>query len=158
MFGTINLINAAIQKGVDRNIPRCVACSRCGLGGTHYAAIDPTGRVFTCQDMSSFENEASPFYLGNIFTGIDNSRREFMVTDYDTRRCSGKDCEKCRMNRVCDGGCVANNYMKSGDTKSVSIVHCEWYQMLLEEAIRVMRLLGSEHNETFKQIWSVYNG
>lgn len=158
MFGAINHINEAIENNIDRNIPRCTACNRCGLGGTHYAAIDTRGRVFSCQDMCSFESENSPFYLGTIFDGVDDERRLALVNDYDTRRCKGKDCTQCRLNRICDGGCVANNYMANGDIKAVPKIHCDWYQMLLEEAIRVMGILGLEGNAVFKEIWGGYNG
>ncbi len=154
MFRTIRNINSNIRAGVNRPVEDCAVCGRCGLGGTHYAAIDPGGRVFTCQDMSSFENEDSPFYIGTIFDGVDEDRRMAMVLDYNTRRCHGKDCSQCRLDRVCDGGCVANNYMANGDIRSIPTIHCEWYQILLEEAIRVMGVLGQEDNEIFRGIWN----
>lgn len=158
MFAAICHINSAIEQGVDRDIDRCSSCYRCGLGGTHYAAIDTEGRVFACQDMCSFATEESPFYLGSIYQGIDDARRKALMADYDSRRCHGKDCTQCRLSRICDGGCVANNYMVNADIRHVPEIHCEWYQMLLEEAIRVMGILGAEGNQTFSQIWREQNG
>lgn len=140
MFHAIMYINNAITNNVCRNSPGCSACYRCGTGGTHYAAIDACGRVFACQDLCSRDGEDSPFYLGNIYDGVDDSRREALIALYDGTRCYGKDCSACRLNRICDGGCVANNYMLNGDIRHVPEIHCEWYQMLLEEAMAQKRM------------------
>lgn len=156
MFGAIRHINQAISLGIDRNLPRCMACNRCGTGGTYNAAIDPNGRIFACQDLSSFSDENSPFYLGDIFHGVSDERRNALIQWYDSTRCHGKNCSECRLNRICDGGCVANNYMANGDIRSVPKIHCEWYQMLLDEAIRVMNVLGSEGNQIFREVWNRY--
>ena len=152
-FNDIKMINHAIRTKTYRCSPGCKAMGKCGLGASRFASVHPNGNLYGCQEMTSNEGPDSIFYIGNIFTGVDDDRRTALMALYDQETITGEDCATCRYNRVCDGGCVANNYLATNNLAHLPKVYCWWKRMLLDEAIRVMQTLGSEGNEMFKRKW-----
>lgn len=149
----IRAINAAESSVAYRSAANCQACGKCGLGSSRFASIHPNGNIYGCQEMTSNEGEGSIFYIGNLQTGVDDVRRRALMLEYDRQRATGDMCAECPYDRVCDGGCVANNYLYSGKLNSLPPVYCWWRRTLLAEATRVMQTLGAEKNETFKRLW-----
>ena len=147
----IRYINAAITQQTYRI--NCTACGKCGLGSSIYASIHPNGNVYGCQEMTSNEGEESIFYIGNIYTGIEDERRQALIELFDSDIVKGEDCENCKYNRICDGGCLANNYLLNGSLHKMPEVFCWWKKMLLEEAIYVTNILGTEENQKFIERW-----
>lgn len=152
-FRDIKAINSAISNQQYRVSPKCKACGKCGLGASRFASIHPNGNLYGCQEMTSNEGEKSIFYIGNIYTGVEDDRREALMALYDNNTVIGANCETCKYNRICDGGCVANNYLATGSLTHTPKMNCWWVQTILEEAIRVMQILGNEGNETFRRKW-----
>ena len=152
-FKEIKMINAAIRSKSYRNSRACQACGKCGLGSTKFASIHPNGNLYGCQEMTSNEGEESIFYIGNIFTGVEDDRRVALMNMYDAEPIVGDDCANCKYNRICDGGCVANNYLDSENLAHMPDMYCWWKRTLLDETIRVMQILGNEGNEMFKKRW-----
>ncbi len=152
-FSDIKAINSAISNKQYRITPKCKACGKCGLGSSRFASIHPNGNLYGCQEMTSNEGEQSVFYIGNIYTGVEDERRTALMELYDNNPIIGSNCETCRYNRICDGGCVANNYMSTGSLSHLPKMYCWWKQIVLDEAIRVMQTLGNEGNETFRKKW-----
>jgi radical SAM protein with 4Fe4S-binding SPASM domain len=109
--------------------------------------------MYGCQEMTSNEGEDSLFYIGNIYTGVNDSRRKALMEKYDSEVANGSNCETCKYNRICDGGCVANNYLITGKLNKLPDEYCWWKQVLIEEAIYIMQTLGTEGNETFRMKW-----
>lgn len=153
-FEDIKKINNAILKRQYRTLKSCQACGKCGLGSSHSASIHPNGNVYGCQEMTSNVDQDSIFYIGNIFSGIEDERREALMKLFDSQKAIGENCVSCKYNRVCNGGCVANNYMINGSLSKVAPVHCQWKIIILEEAIRVMTVLGNEENRGFYEKWN----
>ena len=152
-FGEIKAINNAISNNQYRVSPRGKANGKCGLGSSKFASIHPNGNLYGCQEMTSNEGEKSIFYIGNIYTGVEDERRIALMELYDSADIIGSNCEACKYNRICDGGCVANNYLATGSLSHLPEMHCWWKQIMLDEAIRVMQILGNEGNETFRKKW-----
>jgi len=146
----IRRINAAEGR---RTLPKCRAEGKCGLGSGRFASIHPDGSVYGCQEMTSNEGEESVFWIGNIFTGIREDRRRALMEAYCEAKVKGMDCRKCLYDGICDGGCVANNYLVTGDINTVPKIQCWWKQTVLGEAIRAMETLGEEKCEAFKAHW-----
>lgn len=149
-FRDIRAINSASGY---RCAPKCRAEGKCGLGSGKFASIHPNGSVYGCQEMTSNDGEDSAFYIGSIYDGIDEARRISLMGLYCAADIKGGDCALCKYNDICDGGCVANNYLITGRINTVPEVCCRWKQVVLEEAIRVMQTLGGEKNESFKKHW-----
>lgn len=152
-FSDIVKINKAITQKTYRNLSGCQACGKCGLGASKFASIHPNGNIYGCQEMTSNEGKESIFYIGNIFTGVDDTRRQSLMNLFDSVDAVGYNCSVCKYNRICDGGCVANNYLVNGDVNKVPEVYCWWKQILLKEAIYISQTLGKEDNPMFKQRW-----
>lgn len=153
MFKEIVMINGAISRNEHRTMDRCLACGKCGVGSSYTVAISPSGGLFTCQEMCSSEDKFNPFYIGSLDFGVDENRRIALIDRINQADYKGGDCKSCRFDRICNGGCVANNYLCGGDVDTVPPIYCSWNQILLEEATRVMTTLGDENNRFFVDIW-----
>ena len=150
----IKKINYAVSHNQYRTLNQCSACGKCGLGSTNSASIDPKGNIYGCQEMTSNEGEQSIFYIGNIYSGVDDSKRLALMQSFNDVAATGTNCSSCRYNRICNGGCVANNYMINGSLSVNPPMYCWWQQTLLDSAIYIMQTLGNEKNELFRDKWS----
>ena len=159
-FSKITKINSAILQDQFRCDGRCAATGKCGLGTNRGASVGYNGDVFACQEMvSPKESNKNKFYIGNIYTGVDDSLRIQLAESFDQNADRTGNCAHCRLNRICNGGCVANNFMITGDVNKMSPVFCWWQNILLDEAIYVSNVLGKESNPTFITYWrSTTNG
>ena len=152
-FREIRDINAAEARGEYRAGGKCKAEGKCGLGATRFASIHPNGNIYGCQEMTSNEGEESVFYIGNLTDGVDDARRYALMRAFGERAAKGLDCANCEYDRICDGGCVANNYMATGRLNELPEVYCWWRRTILDEAVRVMQVLGEEENAAFRAHW-----
>ena len=150
-FKKILLRNEAIQKDTFRSSMGCLACGKCGLGSGKYAGINLNGDIVACQEF--FSHDDNYFVIGNIYTGVRGDLRESLIQAYDSSPAVGRSCTSCALSRICDGGCVANNYILNGDIHKVPDIYCTWSQILFDEAVYIMRVLGGEENEVFKERW-----
>ena len=83
--------------------------------------------------MTSSEGPESPFYIGSIYGGVDNSRRRSLMESFDAHPVRGPYCGECGYDRIC-GGCAANNYLATGSVNGPPEVFCWWRRLLLAEA------------------------
>ncbi len=149
----IRAINSAEEALEDRALPKCKAAGKCGLGASRFASIHPNGNIYGCQEMTSNEGGESIFYIGSLDSGVSDERRRALMRAFSAERARGDNCDNCGYNRVCDGGCVANNYIATGKLQQLPEVFCWWRRLVLDEAVRVMQTLGREKNEAFKRRW-----
>lgn len=136
-FNDIKQIELAEARGDYRALPKCKSQGKCGLGMSRFASIHPNGNIYACQEMTSNEGDESIFYIGSIYSGVENSRREYLAESFDSMLAWGDECSTCEYDRICDGGCVANNYMITGRLNALPEVYCWWRRLLLREAMRV---------------------
>ena len=136
-FNDIRQIARAEARGDYRALPKCKSRGKCGLGTSRFASIHPSGDIYACQEMTSNEGDESPFYIGSIYSGVDNERRRALAESFDSVTAWGEYCAECEYDRICDGGCVANNYMVTGKLGALPEVYCWWKRLLLAEAERI---------------------
>ena len=136
-FWDMKAIADAEAKGVYRAMPKCRSEGKCGLGTSRFASIHPNGNLYACQEMTSNEGEDSAFYIGSIYGGVDNNRRRALAEAFDSVPAWGEYCGECEYDRICDGGCVANNYMVTGKLGGMPEMYCWWRRAVLHEAMRV---------------------
>lgn len=153
-FDDIKKINNAVTNKQYRILKQCSACGKCGLGSNKYASIHPNGNIYGCQEMTSNGGKENIFYIGNIYTGVENDRRIALMDNYDSIQVTGLNCDTCKYNRICNGGCVANNYLINGNLSINPPMYCWWQQIVLDGAIKIMQTLGNEQNEKFREKWS----
>lgn len=142
--------NCAIKSG---SMLRSKACEKCGLGSNKNAAIGYDGSLYACQEMCTNAGSDSPFYIGSIYSGVDDSKREHLCSRFDSAPVYGDWCESCPVNRICDGGCITHNYFANGSIHRSSNISCEWERILYENAVYVMTELGKNENPLFKERW-----
>lgn len=153
-FPKILLHNQAIQEGANRAYTSCMACGKCGLGSGRYAGINLNGDILACQEF--FSRGDNPFVIGNIYTGVVDETRRRLMQKYDSAQVEGDGCDECPLNRICDGGCVANNYIRSGSFHHMPPICCRWNRLLFREAIYLMERLGKARNKRFLERWHIY--
>ena len=152
-FGDIIRINKAESNKDFRTDPKCQPKGKCGLGSNRFAAVHPNGDIYGCQEMTSNDETSQIFKIGNIYTGVEDDKRIALMERFDSTKIARPECEKCMYNRICDGDCVANNYLLSGNVNKVSEIMCWWKKLLLQNAIKIMTTLGDENNEMFIKTW-----
>lgn len=150
---SINRINDAAKNSQFRISRSCHACGKCGLGAGRFASVHPNGNIYSCQEITSNEGPDSLFYIGNLYDGVDDERRQRLCDLFDAQAAQGPNCHQCLYNSICDGGCVANNYMITGSVSKLPVGYCWWKQSVLERAIRIAQTLGNERNALFGERW-----
>jgi radical SAM protein with 4Fe4S-binding SPASM domain len=77
---------------------------RCGLGTTN-ASIGPNGDIYSCQEQTSQDSIDNPFYIGNIYDGIDTEKHSALLAEFRNIRpiiCENENyCENCRLRKIC---------------------------------------------------------
>lgn len=150
-FPRIRQYNRAVTNNIMRDFDGCKSCGKCGLGSNKFAGININGDVTSCQEF--FSRTDDKFLIGNIYTGINDDLRTQLIAEFDSSPVYGDNCGTCPLNRICVGGCVANNYMITGDIHHVPDIYCHWERLLFGEAVYIMQVLGEERNEAFAQRW-----
>ena len=150
-------INNAVKYDRYRTTYYCTACGKCGIGSGTSCSIAPNGDIYTCQEMPSNCGRDSAFHIGSIYEGVNVAKRLNLVESYDPAKARGGDCGKCKLSRICDGGCAANNYLINRDIHISAEVYCWWQQLLLGEVEWMIRVLGEERNEPFRAYWRSIN-
>lgn len=127
---------------------------KCGLGANRFASIGTDGTLYGCQEMTSNCGKNDIFVIGNIYTGSDDDLRIKLLNSFNVDTVTSKEiCKSCKLKPICNGGCVANNYLQTGDMAYQADILCFWEQTLLDEAIRVTTILGEEKNQLFKNTY-----
>lgn len=155
-FKKILLHNAAIRAETHRAGMGCRACGKCGLGGGRYAGVNINGDLTACQEF--FSRDDPKFYIGNIYSGAREDLRQALLDEFDGAAICGDGCEACPLDHICDGGCVANNYMIHRDIHRVPDIYCFWERLLFREAVYIMNTLGQAGCERFRERWDRYVG
>lgn len=152
MLRDIKKINKYEQENKFRedNI-NLIGQGKCGLGVNRFACIGTDGVIYGCQEMTS--NVGDIFVIGDIFNGVDDSKRLKLSSTFNKKIVKSNLCKDCKLNYICDGGCVANNFLINGDVNRPSDMWCFWQQLLLDEAIYICEILGNERNELFKRTY-----
>lgn len=144
LFPKIIQINNAHRK----NLKKVLLNHKCGLGTGTGACISTDGKIYACQEMVTNDDV---FMIGDIYNGENIEKRKALSSMFNSQKVHGlNDCNGCKLDRICDGACVANNYLWSKDLNRIPDMYCYWQQILLDEAIRICNILGNEKNEVFK--------
>lgn len=126
----------------------------CGLG-SGYGAINYKGDIFTCQEVSSRSKEKDIFYIGNIYSGIDNNKRKQLFNEvYKNSEIKNSldlnKCKICPIESSCNvNSCIVNNYLNNKTFDMQSDNMCWWHNALAKEAQYVCCVLGEENNTNF---------
>ncbi len=130
-------------------------CFRCGMGNG-FGSINYKGDIFSCQEMPSRTNENEIFYLGNIFTGIEQSRIELLQSTFLNRVKTNynfeneEKCKNCSERLTCRiNYCPINSYIKYKDFGAIPDAWCWWQQLMMSQAQILFNKFYYTKNEFF---------
>lgn len=115
------------------------ACGTCGLGGNVYGSISTNGDIYSCQEMVD-NNNCEEFIIGNIYTGVNDDKRIDLCNKFNTKNVACKNkkrCKNCELNKVCNGGCVINNYFTNNNLEIVSEIWCIYSELCFKNYKRI---------------------
>ncbi len=115
---------------VDLDAGPCINKRLRGCGaGSEYLAVLSNGDLYPCHQFAGNKE----FYLGNIYTGIEN---ESIVGEFkNTHIYSKQGCNECWAKYLCSGGCMANAYFTNEDIKKPYKIGCDTEKKRLETAL-----------------------
>lgn len=140
-------IPLVLNTEVRRTSKNCLTKNQCGFGIRGGASVNVHGDLFGCHHVDM--TRESPFYIGNVYDGVDMARVETLVSGYTPEKVGNELCATCPIDKICNGGCVSNNYVMCGDVHKVSPGWCFWRKAIISAADEVLRTLGEERNELF---------
>lgn len=146
-------INAAIKNDLMRPQGLCGLKTKCGLCSSNNAAIACNGDIYSCLG----EVGEELFKLGSVYTGLDEEKRLALHSLYKNDGINMEKCENCKLNRICDYGCISKNYILTGDLNHQSDLTCWWTLLLLEEAIYMCNGFGDQIPSGFIACWEEIN-
>ena len=121
---------------------------RCGLGANG-CSINYVGDLFSCQEQDSRDTNEY-FYIGNIYSGIDQSKHKQILMDYMNSIIvcqNGDSCSECPLQKICNGGCVSVNKDLYGNINLTNPELCKERKFFYKLAIGMMLILNN--NSTF---------
>lgn len=137
-YELLNKIDETFFRDDRANQP---ACGKCGLGASIYGSVGSSGDIYSCQEMT--ENpEHDEFIIGNIYTGMNEEKRLALVNSFTTKKVKSKvknRCETCRLNKVCNGGCVLSNFWSNKSLNIMNKIDCEIDEYLLIKYEQIQR-------------------
>lgn len=140
-------IPKTVKMKSRRTSGNCLPQNQCGFGIRGGASIDYQGDIYGCHHDKMTHD--SPFWIGSIYTGVDEKRVEALMDNYDPLKVGNEKCATCPIDAICNGGCVSNNYVLCGDVHKVHPSWCFWRQSIITMAEQVIQTLGKEANPLF---------
>ena len=115
------------ERGEER--PNMFTDQKCGYGQNSNAAVAVNGDLYGCQELVSNEGKKNTFWIGNIYTGVENERRQALYDlFYSFPKTGDMACADCPARSICNGGCSATNYVLTGDLNHCPPGHCFYFR------------------------------
>lgn len=152
-----NWINRMI-KAIMVKAPQTQHYMRCGLGTTSIG-VATDGSLCACQENSTYHDLSNPFYIGDIYNGIDKERHLALLSNFDGSRCIYcKDhCKNCSINHICQGwSCPSTNFAMTGDVMERPEPMCEWLKILYFASANMILNAAQIDSKNFIE-WAKFN-
>ena len=145
-FYEIVLVLRTTERRTSAN---CLTANQCGFGIRGGASVDYQGDLYGCHHVEM--TRESPFYIGDVYHGVDADRVNALIADYDPNKVRNAGCSSCPIDKICNGGCGSNNYVMCGDVHLVPDGWCFWRKAVTSAADAVMRELADKGSPLFLQ-------
>lgn len=119
--------------------------SPCG-SGRGLVLIDTEGGIWPCSRFHSFDKETCQ--LGSIYEGFWEDKREPFMSGCSEDKFR-PECTGCIAAKICEGGCLAENYEKTGDIYRMHPNDCEINRIHARVGTKVHDILYGEKNPLF---------
>lgn len=123
--------------------------AKCGYGQNSVAAVGTNGDLYGCQELVTNEGKKSEFWIGDIYNGVNEERRQHLLDLFLSREKSGDmECEHCPARSICTGGCSCANYVLTGYLNTCTAPHCNYFRHSYSIAKYIVQSL--QDNEAFR--------
>jgi len=131
----VALYDEAIKHGFDTAPLNIVG--PCEFHDVHAFAVDPRGTLYKCPGFLGFED----WGIGDVRGGLSGRYREMLALTPKQSPCGG-----CSHRPNCGGGCVAAEWIRTGDTSRVNCEHDYFESVKKDAAIRAYFLATEENS------------
>ena len=125
---------------------------RCGFGTTGIG-VATDGSLMACQENNTYYDKNNIFYIGDIYSGIDQNRHSILLNYYSENNkitCQEKKCDECIISHVCQSiSCPSTNYALSGSPLIRPKIFCEWLNILYITAANLVLNAAELDSENF---------
>lgn len=146
-------INKAIEDDIIRPENLCGLKVKCGMCTSNNGSIACNGDIYSC--VEEIGNDL--FKMGTIEDGIIENKRARLQSFYKNDSITLEKCKDCKLNRICDYGCISKNYTINHDFNNKVDLFCWWDQLFLDEAIYICNAFGEDVPESFINYWEGIN-
>jgi uncharacterized protein len=122
----------------------CYRKERCELA-QRQLSIDPDGVLYPCVQFVAAGPE-SRFNLGNVFDGVDWSRRDALRDESEREKST---CQGCAAQQRCHNTCGCLNWQTTGTVAAVSPVLGEYERLLIEVSDQIGQKLYKGRDASF---------
>lgn len=122
----------------------CYQKERCELA-QRQLSVDPQGYLFPCVQFPQAGPD-SEWCLGDVFHGIDESRRQAI---HDRSQAEKDFCTDCTLKERCHNTCGCLNWQTTGTINGISPVLCRYEQMIIPLADRIGERLYKRRDPVF---------
>ncbi|GHT43057.1 hypothetical protein FACS189443_6660 [Planctomycetales bacterium] len=119
----------------------------CG-SGRGLVLIDTDGGIWSCSRFNSFEKET--WRLGSIYGNFEDDKRSPFMSGCSEDKFYAA-CTGCIAAKICEGGCLAENYEKTGDIYRMHPNDCEINRIHARIGTKVHDILYGEKNPLFME-------
>lgn len=127
---------------------------RCGLG-TASVGVSVDGKLSGCQEYSTYIEENDLFYIGDVFTGIDEEKHLKLLNKYLEKEHivpKNGDCKNCICFDICNRHvCPSKNYTLHQDMNINSDIICHWKKTIFWCAENFLEKAAKENNLAIKE-------
>lgn len=114
-------------------------------GGKSRLVVDNEGNIYTCSVM----NGCRDFYIGNIYSGIDEDKKRKYARAVDN---TSSRCAECWAAYICSGECSAVSYYTHGELYEPNEKLCTYRQRLIRLAIGFWVHLETNYPQKYKEL------
>lgn len=119
----VAMYDEAVRNGLYS--PPLNVIGPCEFHDVHAFAIDPRGVIYKCPGFLGFEDWA----IGRVTSGLTGRYEEMLALTPKAHTCGG-----CSHRPNCGGGCVAAEWLRTGDTSRVNCEH-DYFERVKQHAV-----------------------
>jgi uncharacterized protein len=130
---------------IENQLAKKISCT----AGRAMMTVDPSGDIFTCQNIPNYKEARIGTIKSNINKFINN---KFIAPNVE--RIS--ECNKCWIKYLCAGGCYYEKYVDNKDVFKPSWGKCEILKIQWEHHLRLYQKLKKNHINSFNDKEEVF--
>lgn len=119
---------------------------KCRMGERKFA-FSPEGNIFLCDRIVYDGNPNSPHCIGNVTTGINQSKMTCKIDENDK---PNNECLTCSVEKYCMHWCGCSNFQSTGYYNRAGAFLCAKEKIAIKTALHILETLQVDIPTTFK--------